>query len=242
MLFLFDIDGTLLRGMPPVHHKALIEAVRIIFGVQVERADIGQTAGMTDIAITRRMLLAQGIAPDAITAELPAFFAIASETYARLVPDDLRPYRTPHAEMTLALLRERGEALGLVTGNPERIAWIKLAHAGLAEYFHYPQEGAASEDEPDGRPIRCGAFGDEEELRDRLPPLAVERARRLFGRNWLPDEVYVVGDTPADIACGAAHGLRTVAVATGSIHSLDQLRACSPTFAYADLSGLHELV
>jgi len=239
MLLLFDIDGTLLRGMPPAHHRAFIEATWSVFGARVERADIGQTAGITDIAILRRMLLAKGIAPDAITAGLPAFFAVETEAYARLVPDDLRPYHTPHAEATLALLREQGVALGLVTGNPERIAWIKLTIAGLAKYFNYPQEGAASED---GRPIRCGAFGDEEELRDRLPPLAVERASHLFGRDWSPDEVYVVGDTPADIACGAAHGLRTVAVATGSIHTLDQLRACSPTHAYADLSGLHELI
>lgn len=239
MLFLFDIDGTLLRGMPPAHHRAFIEATWSVFGVQVERADIGQTAGMTDIAILRRMLLAKGIAPDAITAALPDFIAVESDAYARLVPDDLRPYHTPHAKATLALLREHGESLGLVTGNPERIAWIKLGAAGLAEYFHYPQEGSVAED---GSPIRCGAFGDEEELRDRLPPLAVERASRLFDHEWSPNEVYVVGDTPADIACGAAHGLRTVAVATGPIHSLDQLRACSPTHVFADLSGLHALL
>jgi phosphoglycolate phosphatase-like HAD superfamily hydrolase len=50
--------------------------------------------------------------------------------------------------------------------------------------------------------------------------------------------VYVVGDTPADIACGAASGMRTVGVATGPDHSFEHLRACSPEYLFEDLRGL----
>jgi phosphoglycolate phosphatase len=223
MLFLFDIDGTLLRRMPAAHRQAICDAVLIVYGVELLLADMGSTAGMTDTAIARRALLRHCVAPDMIDAGLPTFFAAAAEAYSRHVPADLRPYHTPHAEQTLIWLAERGASLGLVTGNIERIAWTKLEAAGLASYFH------------------CGGFGDEAEAREKLPPLALIRARTVFGRDFAPSEVYVVGDTPADIACGAHTGLRTVGVATGPEHSFEHLRACSPDYLFEDLRGLFSL-
>lgn len=220
MLFLFDIDGTLLRHMPPAHRQAISDAARAVFGVALETDGLGQTAGMTDTAIARRVLLAAGVPEATITHGLPAFYAAAADAYTRHVPDDLRPYLTPHARESLEWLGEVGASLGLVTGNIQRIAWTKLRAAGLDIYFG------------------CGAFGDEAEAREDLPPLAVARARDSFGRDFAPAITYVVGDTPADIACGAAWGLRTIAVATGPIHDLDTLRACAPDHAFADLREL----
>lgn len=220
MLFLFDIDGTLLRRMPPAHRAALCDAAREIYGASCTLEGMGTTAGMTDTAIARRMLLATGLPASAVDEGLPDFFRAASEAYARHVPRDLRPYQTPHASEALERLRERGASLGLVTGNIQRIAWIKLEAARLAQYFS------------------CGAFGDEAEARDALPPLAVARARPVFGRDFTPERVYVVGDTPADIACGAAHQYQTIAVATGPVHSLDELRACRPTHLFETLAGI----
>jgi phosphoglycolate phosphatase len=223
MLFLFDIDGTLLRRMPPAHRQALCDAASAVYGVRLETEDLGQTAGLTDTAIARRMLRHAGVPEDVIVAGLPGFFNVAARAYERHVPTDLTPYHTPHAEEALARLRERDVHLGLVTGNIERVAWIKLAAAGLAEYF------------------ACGAFGDEAEAREELPPRAVERASRISGYAYAPDEVYVVGDTPADIACGAASCYRTIAVATGPIHSLDALRACGPDYVLEDLGAISSL-
>ena len=223
MLFLFDIDGTLVRRMPPAHRDAICEAMRAIFDMDLGPEDLGQTAGMTDTAIVRRALLAAGVAPGVIAEGLPQCFATAVEAYDRLVAPDLRPYQTPAAAETLAWLVARGASLGLVTGNVQGIAWRKLAAAGLAE------------------PFACGAFGDEAEAREALPPLALRRATEVFGRTFPPEQVYVVGDTPADIACGAASALRTIAVATGPVHSMEQLRACSPTFVIEDLHALASL-
>jgi phosphoglycolate phosphatase-like HAD superfamily hydrolase len=53
--------------------------------------------------------------------------------------------------------------------------------------------------------------------------------------------VFVVGDTPADIACGAASGLRTIGVATGPEHTREHLRDCHPVFLLDDLRGLEAL-
>lgn len=223
MLFLFDIDGTLLHGMPPAHRLALCDAAERVYGVSLEPIHLGKTAGMTDSVIARRMLEAAGVAPDALENGLPAFYDAAADAYERLVPDDLRPYRTPHAIESLTWLREHHAFLGLVTGNIQRIAWRKLSVAGLDDYFSF------------------GAFGDEAESREALPPRAIQRAERLYLRRFASHDVYVIGDTPADIACGVASELRTIAVATGPEHALDDLLACQPDYVLPDLSGLSSL-
>ena len=161
MLFLFDIDGTLLRGMPPAHRLALCDAAERIYGVTCGATASRKTAGMTDSAIARRMLLAAGVAPEVLASGLPAFYEAAADAYERHVPDNLRPYLTPHADESLAWLREKNMLLGLVTGNIQRIAWRKLAAAGLNGYFS------------------IGAFGDEAEAREELPPRAILRAEQI---------------------------------------------------------------
>ncbi len=224
MLFLFDIDGTLLRRMPPFHSNAIRQAAEKVYGVRIGHEDLGPTAGMTDTTIARRLLTHAGVPGDEQDAGLPAFFDVAAALYDRLVADtDLSGYRTPYAAETLAWLAEAGASLGLVTGNVQRIAWRKLAAAGLASHF------------------ACGGFGDEAESRDDLPPIALARAEAAFERAFAPTEVFVVGDTPLDVACGAAHGLRTVGVATGPLHSVADLEACGADYAVADLRGLYEL-
>lgn len=228
-LFLFDIDGTLLHGAPPIHRQALCTAARAVYCVSISPADLGHTAGMTDSAIARRALRAAGLSDGAITRRLPAFFTVAAEVYEQTVPGDLSAYLTPHAAEALDWLADCGAALGLVTGNIQRLAQAKLRAAGLAERFHV---GGAP-----GPLLWIGAFGDEAEDRNALPPLALARAERALGHERYGAS-WIVGDTPADIACGQASGLRVIAVATGPAHTLAELRAHQPTHAIADLTEL----
>jgi phosphoglycolate phosphatase len=223
MLFLFDIDGTLLRGMPPAHRLAICDAARRIFAVSLAPMDLGLTAGMTDTSIILRVLEEAGVPRKVIQAGLPEFFIAAGEAYEGHVPPDLRPYHTPHARAALERLREAGVCLGLVTGNIQRIAWVKLRAAELAEYF------------------ADGGFGDEAAEREQLPPLAIARLEKYYQRTFLPAQVVVVGDTPQDVACGKAWGLATVAVATGPAHSDVELRAAGADYVCDDLSGLATL-
>lgn len=223
MLFLFDIDGTLLRRMPPTHRQALCDAAREVYGVAVRPNEIGMIAGMIDSAIARRTLAERGVPATTVEAGLPSFFAAAGEAYDRQVLADLRPYRIEHVVETLAWLHECQHDLGLVTGNLERIAWTKLRAAQLDGWFG------------------CGAFGDEAATRAELPPIAVTRASAHFGRPFTCEQVFVIGDTPDDVAAGAAGSYRTIAVATGPQHSLDHLRACGPDFAFEDMRGIRDL-
>ncbi|HEY7356630.1 MAG TPA: HAD family hydrolase [Ktedonobacterales bacterium] len=222
-LLLFDIDGTLLGGMPPTHRQAICEAARQVFDLSLTPDQITMTAGRTDTAIVYRVLEQAGLPRSQITPALPALFAAMETAYARLHAPDLRPYLLPAVAETLAWLERRGAALGLVTGNLTGIAWSKLSAAGIRHYF------------------QCGAFGEEAEARDALPALAATRAHVCFGRAFRPEATFVVGDTPFDIACGAACGFRTIAVATGIAHSFDELDGHRPDFLLRDLSELPRL-
>jgi phosphoglycolate phosphatase-like HAD superfamily hydrolase len=123
----------------------------------------------------------------------------------------------PGVRVLLDELQARNDAfLGLLTGNFEQGARIKLEHFGLWHYF------------------RCGAFGDDHSDRNALVPFALERAGRC-GLDAAPADVIVVGDTPHDIACAHAVGALPVGVATGSF-TVEQLRSSGGDIVFEDLS------
>lgn len=222
-LLLFDIDGTLLGGMPPTHRQAICEAMLPLFGQIITPEEITDTAGRTDTAIIYHILEQRGVSRDVITPLFPALFEAMAAAYKRLRPADLRAYVLPAVAETLRWLEQHQAALGLVTGNLTAIAWSKLSAADIAHYF------------------QCGAFGEEAEARDTLPVLAASRAQECFGRAFRPDQTFVIGDTPFDIACGVACGFRTIAVATGRFHSFEELDGHRPDFLLRDLSELPAL-
>jgi len=116
-------------------------------------------------------------------------------------------------------LESRTDAvLGLLTGNLEPGAALKLRSGGL-----------------DPSRFRVGAYGSDAVHRPHLPAIAARRAEPFFGRVPTGAEVVIIGDTPADIHCGADISARAVAVATGS-YSSDDLAACGPHAVFTDLS------
>ncbi len=97
----------------------------------------------------------------------------------------------------LGALAGRGDvAVGLLTGNIRRGAEIKLAAAGLTDRF------------------AVGAFGSDEEDRNRLVPVARARAQEFWGEGFPGTRTVVVGDAQADIRCARAGGAWSVAVAS----------------------------
>ncbi|MXX34111.1 MAG: HAD hydrolase-like protein [Gemmatimonadetes bacterium] len=203
MLLLFDIDGTLTSGGPA--RTAFAHALERTFGAAGPVFD-HDFSGKTDPLITRELLTAAGLPPGDIDAGLPRFCqCYVTELEARIAAHPVTVL--PGARSLIEELAGRGDIfLGLVTGNLEGGARVKLRSAGLWDHF----------------PI--GAFGSDHEDRNELPAIALRRAATHWGRPFHGEETVVVGDTPLDVACGRAVGAATVAVATGR-YSFAELEA-----------------
>jgi len=121
-------------------------------------------------------------------------------------------------EVLQAVARHPHYASALLTGNIEPAAHFKVEVAGLSEFFTLP-----------------GAFADESFDRRDLPALAAGRINDHLHANLSPRQFIVIGDTPNDIACARHFGARVIAVATGRMHSAEDLRAHEPDALLPDL-------
>jgi phosphoglycolate phosphatase len=211
-LWLFDIDGTLVdtggAGM-----AALQEAMLEHFGGAGPALDL---AGSTDLGLLA-MIAAHFEREDA-AGEAEGFFA----TYLRRLDWNLAhggfPGRVLPGVTGLldGLAATPGITVGLLTGNIAAGAAAKMRHFGLDRHFAF------------------GAYGCDHADRNRLGPVALERAARHAGRSFTAEETLVIGDTPKDIDCARAMGARCLAVATGRF-SADDLRDAGATRVVASL-------
>lgn len=221
-LVLFDIDGTLvLTGGAGL--RAMNRACEELVGHGEALAGI-PVAGRTD-----RVILSDVV--QRIDRELDeSLLAELRDRYvAHLAEEIHHPGRgvkgvLPGVRELLDTLAGRNDVmLGLLTGNFEAGARIKLGHFDLWRYF------------------RCGAFADDAADRNALVPFAMARARQC----GLPDlghaHVLVVGDTPHDVACALAAGAVPVGVATGG-YSVAQLRDSGADEVFEDLRDADRFV
>lgn len=228
MLLLFDLDGTLLHAATMAHVEAMHEALRTVHGVDASRVPLKlSAAGRTDPEIARAILLAAGVSARRIDERAADVRQECCRAYTRLCPADLSHTVLPGIPELLSWLTElRGVSMGLLTGNYEPVARLKLARAGLGRYF------------PSGQ----GAFGSDAEDRAALPAIARRRAGRV-GSPERRAETIVIGDTPRDIACARADGCRCLAVTTGP-YGPDELREADAVAGDANAlrSALEELL
>lgn len=212
-LLLWDIDGTLITA-GGAGERALVHALREEFGIAGTLEDI-ELAGRTDRWIARHVL-AKFAVPDTV-ANIERYL----NRYLKHLPQEMANPRArilPGVREVLTVVASKpGFAQGLLTGNLRRGAEIKLSHHQLWAHFQF------------------GAFADDSEQRNELGPHALRRAAAHHDVEFAVDRVFVIGDTPHDIACGQAIGARTIAVATGR-HGRTELQACQPTAVFSDLS------
>jgi len=193
-LVLFDIDGTLLSAGRAAR-ESVIAALDAAFGWKGPGAT-HDFSGKTDPQILRE-LVADTVPPERFEPELDTALELyLTELARRLQPGAVMP-KPGIPELLARLAAEPGVTLGLLTGNLERGARMKLAPPGFNRYFPF------------------GAFGSDSPDRYLLPPIAVERARAFCGRTFSGKQVVIVGDSVHDVACGRSIGVRSVAVATG---------------------------
>lgn len=210
-LVLFDIDGTLLSA-GKVARESILRALETAYGWKAgpEHEDRGRYdfSGKTDPQIVRELVL-DAVGRERFEAGLPGALRTYLEELERLItPETVLP-KPGISELLARLSAEPRVTLGLLTGNLEPGARLKLTPPGYNRYFPF------------------GAFGSDSADRYELPAIAVERAFAHSGRRFSGKSVVVVGDSIHDVACGRALGVRAVAVATG-ITSLERLGAEKP--------------
>jgi len=209
---LFDIDGTLIdSGGAGV--RSLNLAFEDMFSVRDAFSTIG-VAGKTDMQIMKEGLMFHGI--NYHNGVVPAFLK-AYVKHLKANIDGSRGHVNRGVKEALDILKSNENyILGLLTGNVEEGAYIKLETFGLGSYFD------------------IGAFGSDDEDRNRLLPLAVEKLKRRSIKMSFGDCV-VIGDTPRDIDCAKPYGARALAVATGP-YSFMELSAAGADAVFKDLS------
>lgn len=219
-LWLFDIDGTLVdtggAGL-----TALGDAAERVFGDRGPKLNL---CGATDSGILAGMFrhFARAVCPDASSRFYEAYlerleFHLSSGDYpGRVLPGV--------EEMLGRLAREPDAVVGLLTGNIKEGAWVKMRHFGLDRFFTF------------------GAYGCDHADRDRLGPVALERAAAHAGRVFDADEIVIVGDTPKDIACARAIDARCLAVATGHIPASELAGAWRVLDDLTDPAGWEDLL
>ena len=214
-LALFDIDCTLIDPHG-AGGRAIFAAVEETYGV-CGGLDGYSFHGRTDPAIVTDLATRWGAPADVAAARLPECLErYVARLRLEVEAEDVEVLPGVR-ELTTTLACDRRVLVGLLTGNLEPGARVKLAATGLDGLF------------------AVGAYGSDSARRADLPAVAIARAEEHTGYRFGGKEIAVIGDTPHDITCGAEHGVKAIAVATG-MHTTAELAAYEPDYLFADLS------
>jgi phosphoglycolate phosphatase-like HAD superfamily hydrolase len=193
--------------------RAMARAFENLFAVPDAFRNIPMP-GRTDAGILADAAAAHGVAVDDLSPFRDLYVALLTE---EIEQPSARKRVMPGVRILLEQLAARPDTfLALLTGNYERGAEVKLRHFDLWRFF------------------RCGAFGDSTLDRNHLLPAVLERIG-VCGGPVDPSDTVVIGDTPLDVACAAAGGARSIAVATGG-YDVETLRQAGAAVVFEDLS------
>jgi phosphoglycolate phosphatase len=213
LAILFDIDGTLITtgGAGAASWRLAFDELYSI------PADIGEftDSGMTDPEVGRKTF-------EAVLHREPErkeFTRLMERRlyYLHQTVEESEGYRVLEGvEELLPSLIEDGYLVGLVTGNTEAAAHIKLHRAKLNRFFSF------------------GGYGSDSSERSEVTRIALKRATLVYGAAVSPDQAIAVGDTPLDVEGAHAAGIKCVGVGSNKF-SADQLREAGADYAIASL-------
>lgn len=218
---LWDIDGTLLHT-PGFGVRAFVDAIQRVTGMTwvPQGLDFG---GRTDRDIAGRILASMGVTDAALVEPVLEALAAAYDDLAEELAVAVRVL--PGVADSLTTLAGHGALQTLVTGNVLPAATAKVTAAGLGQHLR----------------MELGGYGsDDHELRADLVRLAIERVMAA-GHAVQPAQVWVVGDTPRDLECARASGVRCALVGTGT-HGAAQLRDLGADLVLDDLADVQPLI
>jgi phosphoglycolate phosphatase len=222
-LVLFDIDGTLLNS-EGLGRASMQRALAEVFGSPGNPSY--RYDGKTDKQIVRDVMRLEGHTDEHIDSRMESLILLYLEGLrigAKSGTFKVRPH--PGVMELLDALEVRNDVvLGLLTGNVEAGARVKLTAAGI---------------DPDR--FRVNAFGSDHEHRPQLPAIAQRRASEKLGLDIAGERVVVIGDTPADIECGRSLGAKAIGIATGH-YTVEQLETHNPYAVFPSLADTAKLL
>lgn len=215
-LVLWDIDGTLLDD-GGVSQEGFSATIKDVLGSE-EFVPI-EMSGKTDPEIISELLIMNGLSKDAVTSDLidDALGKYCRHYCAKMKRASGRLY--PGIREILEVLdKSKIVFQGLLTGNMQELAILKLSRFSIRHYF------------------KVGGFGNDSFYRQEIAIKAIERASQAFHKDFWTSGIYIVGDTISDIKCGKILGTITVGVATGSTSAID-LQQAGADYVFPDLSN-----
>ncbi|MCS6807727.1 MAG: HAD hydrolase-like protein [Bacteroidota bacterium] len=231
-LLLFDIDGTLISVERRASRSMLRRVIEEVFELSIPQEFDIQLGGKTDYQIMTETAQKLNLPVHVVEEKRQHIHDLLTERTAQLASTAT----IRMLEGVKVLLQECSEcediALALLTGNLETTAYLKLRPHGLDVYFP------------------TGAFGSDHTDRAMLPPIAWQRAQEHYSSiygytlQFHAKNTLIIGDTLNDIRCAKAHGIKTLAVATGP-HSTEELYAAGAEFVvenFADVRTIMDIV
>ena len=223
-LVLWDIDGTLVSTGSVGRQALEVGAAEAAGLTTVPQISMG---GKTDPQIVAEILAAAGIHPDRAARLVPGALAVAErrlEAWRGRIADE--GFAQPGVrELLERLAATPGVRQTLLTGNVAPNAFVKVDVFGLAGFFDFA----------------IGAYGSDHADRDRLVPVALDRAHRLRGERFEPAEAWVVGDTANDLRCARAGGAHCLLVGTGR-EGIGALEGLEPDRLVPDLADTESVL
>lgn len=213
-LILFDVDGTLIKGSM-VHLESPFVAIEKIFGINIERWATQE--GGTDKKDVMEIAKRNNINLSEVESKLEKIYNEMVRYFEENVDKDERVVLLPGVKELLKKLSEKNYILGLLTGNVEEIAKIKMKKNGIDHFFE------------------VGAFGGTTENRSELAPKAIKQTEKKFKIRIKKEDVIIVGDTPNDIKCAKDNGVKIIAVCTGRFKK-EELEKLKPDYILDDLT------
>lgn len=206
-LLLFDIDGTILTTFGQAKNAFSI-ALKEVFGTDGQINSFSWS-GKLDQNIVFELMEGAGFGKDFIQKNLSKTLRL----YEKILKETIKPEKVILKEGIVEVLEKASKdgdiLMGLCTGNTPEGARIKLSSVNLYKFFS------------------IGAYGTDAKKRDELPPIAKKRAEKFFNVKIEEKNVFVIGDSPADIESAKANGYWSVGVFSG-FHKREELEKCKP--------------
>lgn len=218
-LLLFDIDGTILKMKPGVTLSLIKQIIEELTKGKRSINELPSLSGWTDLRIIRHFCNEFNYSYEKIESRINEIWECASKKYAVYSEQKYIDLLPGVEELLEYLFNSPDFELGLLTGNFKDNAFHKLKPYGLDKYFF------------------SGAFGDDNEDRNNLPKIAIERINNYYGVNFFNTKnTLIIGDTCNDIESGTSNDIKVLAVASGSSDE-ESLRKMEPSEV---LSGFND--